>query len=42
MDSMKTIAVTAYGYYYAPDFSYYFSTGTFAWQKSATCRNGSR
>jgi len=34
MDSVKLNAVTEYGFYYAPVFSYYFSTGFLAWKKA--------
>ncbi|WP_299447823.1 hypothetical protein [uncultured Phascolarctobacterium sp.] len=34
MDSVKRYAVTEYGFYYAPVFSYYFSTGFLAWKKA--------
>lgn len=34
MESMKINSAIEYGFYYAPVFSYYFSTGSLAWKKS--------
>ena len=34
MDSIKMNTATQYGFYYAPVFSYYFSTGYLAWKKA--------
>ena len=34
MDSIKMNTATEYGFYYAPVFSYYFSTGYLAWEKA--------
>ena len=34
MDSIKMNTATEYGFYYAPVFSYYFSTGYLAWKKA--------
>ena len=43
MDSIRINAATEYGFYYAPVFSYYFSTGYFAWEKAyCSSRNRSR
>ena len=43
MDSIKMNTAIEYGFYYAPVFSYYFSTGYFAWKKAyGSERNRSR
>lgn len=34
MDSIKMNTATEYSFYYAPVFSYYFSTGYLAWKKA--------
>jgi hypothetical protein len=41
MDSIKVNAVAEYGFYYAPVFSHYFSTGYFAWQKAYSSKRNS-
>ena len=43
MDSIKMNTASEYGFYYAPVFSYYFSTGYLAWKKAyGSERNRSR
>ena len=43
MDSIKMNTATEYGFYYAPVFSYYYSTGYLAWKKAyGSERNRSR
>jgi hypothetical protein len=34
MNSELMNTAIEYGFYYAPVFSYYYSTGSFAWEKS--------